>query len=218
MSVRSTASSSCDVVGDLHRADVGERHAHVLGLAAVVAAGGVRVAEDAADGESLSGLVFSQLRVELALAEEAACRTKMLNGTTTRSPRLQVLHRGADLLDDAGELVAEGRGRRASAHQAVVEVQVRAADAARVTRRITSFGMLDLRAPALCAARTRYGSAIVHCQHGDFLLERSGVLDHSSGGRIGARVIAEATCIKRPQRQQRAETVAIMRQVAGTIV
>ena len=36
-------------VGDAHRADVGERHPHELRLAAVVAAGGVRVAVDAAD-------------------------------------------------------------------------------------------------------------------------------------------------------------------------
>ena len=57
-------------LGNLARADVGERHAHELGLAAVVAAAGVRVAVDAADRAGVRVDVVA-VAVEAARAEEA---------------------------------------------------------------------------------------------------------------------------------------------------
>jgi hypothetical protein len=68
----------------------------------------------------------------------------MLNGTSTWSPDLQVLDRRADLLDDAGEFVAEGHADARVGHHAVVEVQVRAADAGAGDAHDRVARMLDL--------------------------------------------------------------------------
>jgi hypothetical protein len=80
------------VVLDLDRADVGERHARVLGLAAGVAAGQVRVAEDAGGrvAEHLLGHPGVRVgvlaeRVQLVLAGQQLPQA-IGNGTTTRSP------------------------------------------------------------------------------------------------------------------------------------
>ena len=56
---------------------------------------------------------------------------EMLNGITTRSPRLDVGDLGADLLDDAHRLVAEDVALVHERAEHLVEVQVGAADAAR---------------------------------------------------------------------------------------
>src|ERR1700709_1997393 len=89
---------------------------------------------------------------------------KMLNGTITRAPTcrlctaraaedverdhppvadLQALHRGADLLDDADELVAERVADPGVRHQTVVEVQVGAADCGQGDPDDRVVGMLD---------------------------------------------------------------------------
>ncbi len=87
------ASSSDEVVGDLHRADVGEGDAHALGLAALVAAGGVRVAEDAAGqrGERVGVLAEAEVRSRW---QKKHVPQAMLKGTTTRSPRVRVCTEG----------------------------------------------------------------------------------------------------------------------------
>ena len=56
--------------GDDRRADVGVGDAHILRLPAVVAARGVRIAEDAADRGGL-GIGFVAIAVQLLLAEDA---------------------------------------------------------------------------------------------------------------------------------------------------
>src|SRR3954447_21810983 len=52
----------------------------------------------------------------------------MLNGTMTRSPNLQVLHRRSDLVDDADELVAESVSDSGVRHQPVVQVEIGSTD------------------------------------------------------------------------------------------
>ena len=69
----------------------------------------------------------------------------MVNGTTTRSPFLQLRDGAADLDDLAHRLVAEDVARLHRRQVAVEEVQVRAADAVEVILMITSVGVLDLR-------------------------------------------------------------------------
>ena len=122
-------------VGDLERTDVGEGHADVLGLAAGVAAVQVRVAEDAGGRCSRHGfsaiqalgLELSQSDQSCVLAEEAAAA-----GDGERDDdavaELQVLHVGADFDDLAHELVAEDVAGLHGRDEAVVEVEVGAAD------------------------------------------------------------------------------------------
>jgi len=69
------------------RPDVGEGHAYVLGLAAVVPAAGVGVAVDAADRRGV-GVDVVAVRVEPA-AQNHHEPQKTLNGTVTRSPTLR---------------------------------------------------------------------------------------------------------------------------------
>ena len=150
----STASSEVHPLGDLHRADVGIGHAHVLGLAAVVAAGGMGVAEDAADrGRLRVGLVAvaeQALLAEMALAAGDVERHEHLVAD------LEVLDGRSDLLDDAAELVAEGRADARVGHLAVVEVQVGAADAGARDPDDGVLGVLD-RGIGLLVMRTRMG-------------------------------------------------------------
>ena len=84
-----------DLVGQLHQRAVGERHAHRLALAAVVAAGprSRRCAQE----------VCRPSRQNSQIPSDQA------NGATTRSPGFSVRDLGADGLDDAEELVARSR-------------------------------------------------------------------------------------------------------------
>ena len=67
----------------------------------------------------------------------------MLNGTMTRSPTLQVLHRRAHLVDHADELVPERHAHPGIGHHPVVEVQVRSADRRERHPHDRVIGMLD---------------------------------------------------------------------------
>ena len=93
---RGTAACSSErPSGTLMGADVGERHAHVLGLAAGIAAGEMRVAEQAGRWRgrtpcrpvSLLRLVRSQTE-KLPRRHCSHSPQKIVNGTTTRSPIL----------------------------------------------------------------------------------------------------------------------------------
>src|SRR5690606_38395024 len=116
-----------DVVGDDRRAHVRERHAHILRLAAVIATGGVGVAVEAAHGAGLRIDVVA-VAVQLLLAEEAAAAEDVERHQHPVAD-LQVLHRGPHFLHHAAELVADDRADPGVRHQAVVDVDVRAADA-----------------------------------------------------------------------------------------
>ena len=136
MSERNSTCSSSRPFSDLERADVGERHARVLGLAAGEAAEHVRVAEDAGTASApsasrpsrRSGFEFSQQRDSLAGSTAQQLPQAIGNGTTTRSPTFRFLTASPDLDDFAHELVAEDVALLHRRHEAVVEVQVRAAD------------------------------------------------------------------------------------------
>ena len=125
-------------VVDLERADVGERHARVLGLAAGEAAEHVRVAEDAARRVaprasrpstrwgSSSRTARSGLRWQ---AQQCAAGDR--EGHDDAVADLQVRHRRPDLDDLAHELVAEDVALLHRRDEAVVEVQIGAADRGR---------------------------------------------------------------------------------------
>src|SRR5690606_9798244 len=93
-------------VRDLRGADVGEWHAYVFGLAAVIPAAGVGVAVDAADGGGV-GIDVVAVGVQAAGAEvaRAAVDVERHHHPVTGG---EVLHRRADLVDHADELVPEG--------------------------------------------------------------------------------------------------------------
>jgi hypothetical protein len=95
------------------------RDADVFGLPAVVAARGVRVAEDAADGRSLRVRLVA-VAVELVPAEDALAAGDV-EGHEDVVADLQLLHGRASLLDDARDLVAEGHPRPRVGHRAVEE-------------------------------------------------------------------------------------------------
>ncbi len=118
--------------------DVGERHPHVLGPAAVVPAAGGRVAVDPADG---GGVVVDVVAVgvEPARAEEAAPAEDVERHHHAVADT-QVLHRRSDLVDDADELVAGGVADAGVRHHRVVEVQVGPADRRELDRTIASPG------------------------------------------------------------------------------
>jgi hypothetical protein len=112
---------------DHRRAHVGVRHADVLRLPAVIAAGGVRVAEDAADGGrrrvGFVAVAEQPLLAEVALPAGDVERHQHLVAD------LEVVHLLADLLDHARELVPESHAHPRVGHQPVVEMEVGAADA-----------------------------------------------------------------------------------------
>ena len=101
------------VVGDLERPDVGERHARVLRLAAGVAAQHVRVAEDAARriAPQLLGHPGVRVRVLAERVQLALAAAAVAAGDRERHDDavadLEVLDAAADLDDLAHELVAE---------------------------------------------------------------------------------------------------------------
>src|SRR5205085_180831 len=143
--------------------DVGHGHAHEFGLAAVVAAGRVRVAVDAAHRGGLRVDVVA-VAVQLLLAEEARA-AEDVEGHQHVVALLQVLHRRADLLDDAGELVAEGHAHARVGYQAVVQVQVGAADARARHAHDGIVGVFDFRLLLVRDAHA-VGAAVIHSQHG----------------------------------------------------
>jgi hypothetical protein len=130
----------------------------------------VGVAVDAADGGGV-GVDVVAVAVEAARAEVA--------GTAEDVERhhhpvadLEVLHRGADLVDHADELVAEGVPDPGVRHHPVVEVQVRAADRRQGDAHDGVVGMLDL-GPGLLLDTDAVGTAVDHCFHFDLLEDAS---------------------------------------------
>ena len=110
----------------------------ILGLAAGEAADQVRVAEDARRGVPHHLLGQPGVRVGvLAQRAQLSCRhcqqlpQAIGKGTTTRSPTFRFLTAAPDLDDLAHELVAEDVALLHRRHEAVVEVQVGAADRGR---------------------------------------------------------------------------------------
>ena len=143
------------VVGDRERADVGVRHADVLGLPARIAAGQVRVAEDARGGLAV-GLAPGVLLVG-GIAVVAA-RILLLAAMVALPARDRKRHdhalacleraRRADLDHLAHEFVAEHVARLHRRNVAVVEVQVGAADRRRSdpddgVARVEDLGIVD---------------------------------------------------------------------------
>src|SRR3954467_381514 len=126
-----------EVVLDLDRADVGERHARVLGLAAGVAAGEVRVAEDA--GRRVAEHLLRQARVRVGVLAQRvelipavpAVAARDREGDDDAVADLQAGHITAGLDDLAHELVAEDVALLHRRDVPVVEVQVGAADRGR---------------------------------------------------------------------------------------
>ena len=124
-----------EALRQLQRPDVGEGHAHELGLAAGVAAvqvgvaeqagaggGGLLVEDGAAAGRAgLAGGVEGLLAVEAVAAGDG-------EGDHHAVALLHRVHRRADLLDDAHELVAHDVAGLHARHLAAPEVQARAAD------------------------------------------------------------------------------------------
>src|SRR5919199_2391743 len=126
-----------EVVLDLDRADVGERDARVLGLAAGVSAGQVRVAEDPGRpvAEDLLGHAPVGVAVLAGGVELVPARPAVAAGDRERHDDavadLEVPHPTADLDDLAHELVAEDVPLPHRRDVAVVEMQVRPADGGR---------------------------------------------------------------------------------------
>jgi hypothetical protein len=123
-----------NAVRDLQRIHVGERHPHVLRLAAGVAAVEMRVAVDPGRGEAHQRLVHPGVRigvvaerVELARAEPAAAA-----GDRERHDHAvagaQRLHRRAGLDDLAHEFMSEDVAAHHGRYVAVVEMEIGAAD------------------------------------------------------------------------------------------
>src|SRR5690606_20692904 len=132
-----------DVIRDHGRADIGKGHAHVFGLAAVIAAGGVGVAVEATHRTGLRIDVVA-VAVQLLLAEVAAAAEDVERHQHPVAD-LQVLHRRADLLHHAAELVADDRADPGIGYQAVVDVDVRPAYAGAGDAHDGVVRMLDLR-------------------------------------------------------------------------
>ena len=136
MSDRNRTCSSLSPCGNLDRADIGVRDAQILGLAAGEAAQEVRVAEEA--GRRMSPQFRGLLRIGIgplttgkvaALAEEA-----LATGDGERDddpiPHLQLADAATDLDDLSHRLVAQHVAALHAGNDAIVDVQVRAADRA----------------------------------------------------------------------------------------
>ena len=121
MSERNSTCSSRRAVGNLERADVGERHAHVL-------APGRRRSRRSCASSRTARTPSSRRASRPSTRSGSSCRTAttaarlqkkqrpqaIVNGTTTRSPTFSFLFSRADLDDLAHELVAEDVARAAS--------------------------------------------------------------------------------------------------------
>ena len=126
-------------VGHLDRADVGERHAHVLapGRRRSRRSGASSRRCPPASGPTASrpspafGFEFSQQREQLAARRRSSCRRR--SGTARRRGRrpCRFVDAAADLDDLAHELVAEDVALLHRRDVAVVQVQVGAADRGR---------------------------------------------------------------------------------------
>ena len=114
------------VVGNLHGPHVREGHAHVLRLAALVAARGVRIPIHARGHLAVGVGVLAAGRQPARAVEAGAARD--VEGHHHPVPRLEGAHRGAHLLHHAGELVAEGAPHARVGDEAMEQVQIRAAD------------------------------------------------------------------------------------------
>lgn len=125
------------------RADVGERHPHKFGLAAVVAPAGVRVPVDAADGRGVRVHVVA-VRVETTGAEVARTAEDVERHHHPITG-FELLHRRSDLFDCPDELVAEGHANPGVRHHPVVEVEVGAADRSHRDPDDGVVGMFDRR-------------------------------------------------------------------------
>ena len=133
---------------DLDRPDVGVGHAYVFGLPARIAAGQVRVAEQA--GRGVAEHLVGHLLVAIgALADREIAAPALLALAAGDRERhhdpvadLELVVRRADLDDLAHELVAHDVPGFHPGHEAVVEMQVGAADRAardlddRIARRL----------------------------------------------------------------------------------
>src|SRR5690606_27238492 len=132
-----------DVVRDHHRPDVGERHAHVLGLATVIAARSVGIAVEAAHRAGLRvGVLPVAIQLLLAIEAAAAEDVERPQDPTTD---LEVLHRGAELLHHPDEYMADDLPNPGVRHQTVVDVDVGTADAGPGDADDRVVGMLDFR-------------------------------------------------------------------------
>jgi hypothetical protein len=110
------------VVRDLHRADVAERHAHVLRLSSLVPARRVRVAIHAARELAVRVRVLAQcVQLLLAVVARAARDVERHRHPVARANAAALR---PHLLDDARELVAERRAHTRVRHQPAVQVQV----------------------------------------------------------------------------------------------
>ena len=118
------------------RAAIGVGHPHVFGLAAIVAAGGVRVAEDPAE--------CGGLRVRLVAVPEQPLLAEMAAaaGDVERDQHVvadgEIGHAGADFLNNVGEFVAERQAHAGIRHHPVVQVRSDPQMQVRVTRTTAS--------------------------------------------------------------------------------
>ncbi len=123
-------------VGDHHRADIGVGHAHILGLAAGIAAGemGIAIKPGGGMAEHLVGDVLVAVGTladrEIAAPALVAFAADDGEGHHHAVADLQLLVRRADLHHFAHELVAHDVAVLHAGHEAVVQVQVGAADGA----------------------------------------------------------------------------------------
>jgi len=129
------------VVGDLHRADVREGDANVLGLSTLVAAGRVRIAEHAARDVAVRVGVLAISR-ETALAVKAAAAGDV-EGHDDAIALAQRGHAAAGLLHHAGEFVPERASDARIRDVAVQEMEVGAADGGSRHLEDDVVGMLD---------------------------------------------------------------------------
>jgi hypothetical protein len=122
------------VVGDFQRRDVGERDAHVLRLAARVAAVHVRVAEESRAGVTHQRLDHPGVRIgvvakrPLSVLAEPAAAARDREGNDDAIAGLEVRHLGADLDDFAHELVSEDVAAHHGGDVTVVEMEIGSAD------------------------------------------------------------------------------------------
>ena len=138
MSERNSTCSSVSVVGTLIGPTSANGTRDVLGLAAGVAAAACASSRRGPTPEwPYSFSAIPAFGFELSQSDHSSRSQKqqwpqaMVNGTTTRSPTFRLLTVAADLDDLAHELVAEDVAALHGRDEAVVEVQVGAADRGR---------------------------------------------------------------------------------------
>jgi len=125
-------------------------------------------------------LVLWQFPVELALAKIARA-AEHIERDDDPITELEVLHRAAQLYDLADELMAECGPDPRIGNQAVIKVQVGAADAGPEHPDDGVVGVFDGRVRHVLCADT-IGSSIVHCEHIG-VLRVAFASTHSTAGR-----------------------------------